>query len=295
MPEIDAILVNWNGRGQIETAIDSVLSAPGVRVTIADNGSTDGSVAELRARYGDAIDIIENGENLGFGAGANRAIARTSAPFIFLLNPDATAHPGCTQALAAFMHAHPDAAVAGPKVFERDGSVAQSCGEFDTWAGAFLRSSAWGDLPFFRPFANGASLRGWDYGNERRVDLLIGAAMLIRRSALERVGAFDERFFMYHEEIDLQKRLHDAGFEIWFVPQAQATHTGMGSSLSSESEQGHRKNVERWKRDSRRMYWLKHHGRAWYYTLSAALVARYVLYAAILAGIGWGIKRALLH
>ena len=287
MHEIDAILVNWNGRGQIETAIDSVLGADGVRVTVADNGSTDGSVEELRSRYGDAIDIIENGENLGFGAGANRAIAKTSAPFIFLLNPDAVAHPGCTEALAAFMHAHPDAAVAGPKIFERDGSIAQSCGEFDTWTGAFLRSSAWGDLPLFRPFANGASLRDWDYQSERRVDLVIGAAMLIRRSALERTGAFDERFFMYHEEIDLQKRLHDAGFEIWFVPQAQATHTGMGSSGGT--------NVEQWKRDSRRMYWVKHHGRAWYYALSAALVGRYVLYLGVLAAVGFGIKKALFR
>ncbi len=287
VPLVDAILVNWNGRGQIEAAIDSLVNEPDVRVTVADNGSTDGSVVALVERYGERINVIENGANLGFGTGANRAIAATQAPFILLLNPDAVVHPGAVGALVSFMQAHPNAAVAGPKIFESDGRVAESCGEFDTWAGAFLRSSAWGDLPLFRRFSNGAALRAWDYSSERHVDLVIGAAMMIRRSALDRVGAFDERFFMYHEEIDLQKRLHEAGYEIWFVPQAQATHVGMGSSGG--------KNVERWKTQSRRTYWIKHHGRVWYYTLSAALVARFALYLGILAAIGFGVKRLLFR
>lgn len=302
MPEIDAILVNWNGRDQTAAAIDSLLSLSEVRdnpdlvrITVADNGSADGSAAFLRERYAGRIDVIENGENLGFGAGANRAIAATRAPFVFLLNPDASVRDGALKTLLTFMHAHPNCAIAGPKIFEADGRVAESCGEFDSWTGAFLRSSGWGDLPPLRRFANGAALRAWDYDSERQVDLVIGAAMMIRREAIEKTGAFDERYFMYHEEVDLAKRIHDAGYESWFVPQAQATHTGMGSSPSTSSGQAHRKNVERWKTRSRRMYWVKHHGTLWYYSLSAALVLRYVLYLGVLAAIGFGVKRLLVR
>ncbi len=183
------------------------------------------------------------------------------------------------------MQAHPQCAIAGPQILEADGRIAESCGEFDTWTGAFLRSSGWGDLPFLKPFANGASLRAWDYGSERRVDLVIGAAMMIRRSVLDAIGAFDERYFMYHEEVDLARRVTDAGFQSWFVPQARATHLGQGSSGG--------RNVERWKTRSRRMYWVKHHGRLWYYTLSAALAGRYVLYLGVLAAIVWAIARAV--
>jgi N-acetylglucosaminyl-diphospho-decaprenol L-rhamnosyltransferase len=287
---VDAIVVNWNGRDQTPAAVDSLLNLPEAQadpsllhVTIADNGSSDGSVDAFRERYGERVTILENGSNLGFGAGVNRAIAATGAPFIFLLNPDAYVHAGAIAALLAFMQAHPRCAIAGPKIYESDGRVAESCGEFDTWTGAFLRSSAWGEWPFLRKYANGALLRAWRYDTERRVDLVIGAAMLIRRSAIEDAGAFDERFFMYHEEVDLAKRVAEAGYETWFVPQAAATHSGQGSTGG--------RGVERWKTRSRRMYWIKHHGYAWYAALSVALAARYVLYAAVLAGVVLGVKR----
>ncbi|HVS46846.1 MAG TPA: glycosyltransferase family 2 protein [Verrucomicrobiae bacterium] len=291
---IDIIIVNWNDRDNLATALDSVFALSEIQrdpeyaaVTVSDNGSKDGSLDMLRERYGKRVAVIENDANLGFGAGVNRAISQTGAPFIFLLNPDATVRDGALTHLVAFMNAHPRCAIAGPKLYEAGGRVAESCGEFDTWIGAFLRSSAWGDLPFLRRFANGARLRAWDYTSERRVDLVIGAAMLLRRAVLDRIGAFDERYFMYHEEIDLGKRVADAGFESWFVPSAQATHTGKGSSAG--------RSVEAYKQRSRRYYWIKHHGRLWYYSLSVALIARYLLYLGIVGGVVLLIRRLLNH
>ena len=279
-PKLDVIIVNWNDRENIAVALDSVFALgeiqrdPGfARITVSDNGSSDASVAFLRERYGARIQILENGANLGFGAGVNRAIAVTSAPYVFLLNPDATLTNGALAELVNFMENHPRCAMAGPKTFEADGNLAESCGEFDTWAGAFLRSSAWGDWAPLRRFANGSQLRAWDYNSERRVDLVIGAAVMLRRSVLDEIGTFDERYFMYHEEVDLAKRIADAGYETWFVPTAFATHTGQGSSG------GH--SVEGYKQRSRRMYWMKHHGALWYYSLGFALVGRYVIYLCI--------------
>lgn len=282
MSIVDVIIVNWNDRENLRAALDSVFCASEVKddpgfaqVVMSDNGSTDGSVPFVKQVYGERVHVIKNGENLGFGAGVNRALAQTSSPYIFLLNPDASVQDGAIRALVRFMDDHPRAAMAGPKIFESDGTVAQSCGEFDTWTGAFLRSSAWGEWPFLRRYANGASLRGWDYGHVRKVDLVIGAAVLLRRSVLLEIGTFDERYFMYHEEVDLAKRIADAGYETWFVPQARATHIGQGSSRG--------RSVEAHKQRSRRKYWLKHHGPLWFYSLAAALVARYVLYVALIA------------
>ncbi len=281
MSSIDVILVAWNDRENISLALESVLAlgevraAPDfVRIIVSDNGSADGTVEHIRRAYGERVRIIENGENLGFGAGVNRALAISSSPYVCLLNPDATLCEGALAELASFMERHPNCAIAGPKIIDAEGKTAESCGEFDSWIGAYLRSSAWGDLPPLKRFANGAELRAWDYRGERRVDIVIGAAMMLRRSVLDEIGPFDERFFLYHEEIDLAKRVADAGYETWFVPSALATHVGRGSSGG--------KNVESFKRRSRRLYWIKHHGRFWYYSLSAALIGRYVLYLGVL-------------
>jgi N-acetylglucosaminyl-diphospho-decaprenol L-rhamnosyltransferase len=292
MPAVDVVVVCWNDRDQISVALDSVFALPEVRanpdfasVVVSDNGSTDGSRAYLRERYGDRVTVLENGANLGFAAACNRAFVATDAPFVYLLNPDAELRSGALASIVAFMEAHPRAGIAGSRIYNRDGSIAESCGEFDTWAGAFLRSSAWGEWPLLRRFANGAALRAWGHRDERRVDLAVGAALCIRRALLDEIGGFDERYFLYHEEVDFALRAYAAGMETWYVPASEAVHEGMGSARGLYS-------VEARKQSSRRKYWLKHHGRPWYYALVAALALRYVLYAASLVALVTVLRRA---
>jgi len=289
---IDVVVVCWNDKDKITTALDSVFALSEVRddpsfahVIISDNGSTDGSRDFLRERYGGRLTIVENDANLGFAAACNRAFPHGSAPYVFLLNPDAELKDRALANMVAFLDAHPRAGIAGSRTYNYDGSIQQSCGEFDTWAGAFLRSSAWGDWPPFRRFANGAGLRDFHYDVERRVDIAIGAALAIRRALIAEIGAFDERYFLYHEEVDFAKRAADAGWETWFVPSSEAVHEGMGSAKGQYS-------VEARKQKSRRKYWIKHHGYLWYAALVIALVLRYALYAAVLAGTIAGVRRA---
>jgi len=284
---VDVIVVCWNDREKISTALDSVFALPEVerdpgfaRVVVSDNGSSDGSRDFLRERYGDRVTIVENDANLGFGAACNRAFDATSSPYVFLLNPDAELKPGALEAIVAFMDAHPSCGIAGSRIYNYDGSIQESCGEFDTWLGAFLRSSAWGEWPALRPYANGTELRAWGHASERRVDIAIGAALCIRRTLFARIGTFDEQFFLYHEEVDFAKRAADAGFETWYVPASEAIHEGMGSARGQY-------NVEKRKQTSRRKYWIKHHGRLWYASLVAALVGRYLVYLTLaFAGAG---------
>ena len=290
---IDVVVVCWNDKDKIAASLDSVLDLhevradPGfARIIVSDNGSEDGSREFVRSRYAGHVEVLANDANLGFAAACNRAFAATDSPYVFLLNPDAELRDGALAAIVAFLEAHPGCGIAGSRIYNTDGSVQESCGEFDTWLGAFLRSSAWGDLPLLKPYANGAGLRAWNYAGERRVDIAIGAALALRRAMLAEIGAFDERFFLYHEEVDLAKRAAAAGWETWYVPASEAVHEGMGSARGLY-------NVESRKQRSRRAYWLKHHGPLWYAALVAALVGRYVLYAAIVGALGLAARKAL--
>jgi GT2 family glycosyltransferase len=202
-----------------------------------------------------------------------------------LLNPDAELKNRALAAVVAFLDEHPRCGIAGSRLYNTDGSIQPSCGEFDTWTGAFLRSSAWGELPPLRRFANGASLRGFTYDRPRRVDLVIGAAVGLRRTMLDEIGPFDERFFLYHEEVDLARRAATASWETWFVPASEAVHEGMGSA------KGQYRVVEARKQKSRRQYWIKHHGYAWYIALVAALIGRFALYLAVAGAALFAVRR----
>jgi N-acetylglucosaminyl-diphospho-decaprenol L-rhamnosyltransferase len=297
MPRVSVIVVSYNAADELESCLKSVAALTEVRrdpafaqVIVSDNGSADDSVARARAAF-PGVEIIENKSNLGFAKACNVGARRAAAPLLFFLNPDATAHEGLLENAVAYFDAHPYVAMAGAKLLDEDGSVAESCGEFDTWWQAFLRSSAWGELPWFRKQANGYALRRWDYSTERDVDLVVGAAMFIRKDIFERLGGFDERFFLYHEEIDFAHRLRDAGLRVVYLPQCVVTHKSeQGGSRKTWGKAG----VLNWRQRSRRLYWIKRHGAFWYYSLSAALAGRYVLYVAIVAGVVLWI-RSVLH
>src|SRR6202011_5591436 len=145
-------VVCWNDKEKIATALDTVFASTEVRhdpsfasVVVSDNGSSDGSREFIAERYHGRVQIVENGANLGFAAACNRAFAATSSEYVFLLNPDAELKDRALAEIVAFMDAHPRCGIAGSRIYNYDGTVQQSVGEFDTWAGAFLRSSAGGE------------------------------------------------------------------------------------------------------------------------------------------------------
>jgi GT2 family glycosyltransferase len=288
MPAISVIVVSYNAADELEGCLRSIAALPEVasdprfaQVIVSDNGSSDDSVARARAAYPSA-QVLQNGANLGFAKACNIGARAAAAPLLFFLNPDARAMPGLLANAVSYFNAHPDVAMAGAKLLNEDGSVAPSCGEFDTWWQAFLRSSAWGELPWFRAQSNGYALRNFDYASERDVDLVVGAAMFIRADVFSELGGFDERFFLYHEEIDFAHRLRDKGLRVVFLPQCVAMHK---SEEGGSKKRWGKLGVLNWRQRSRRLYWIKHHGTVWYYSLSAALVARYLLYAAAIAAL----------
>ncbi len=297
VPRVSVIVVSYNAAEELEAALRSIATLPEVTadpsfadVIVSDNGSRDDSVARARAVVPTAR-IIENGANLGFAKACNIGARFATAPLLFFFNPDARAHDGLLRNAVTYFDAHPDVAMAGAKLQNEDGTTAESCGEFDTWWQAFLRSSAWGDLPWFRAQSNGYVLRQWDYANERDVDLVVGAAMFIRANIFKELGGFDERFFLYHEEIDFAHRLRDRGLRVVYLPQCEVTHAGeAGGSKKTWGKSG----VLGWRQRSRRLYWIKRHGVLWYWSLSAALALRYLLYVGAAVALFLLARRAVL-
>jgi len=228
---VDVGVVTWNTRDLTVRALRKLLDADqGVDITlyVRDNASTDGTAGAIAAQVPEAT-LDAGTTNLGFGAGMNTLIARSSNPWFFCLNSDAWPEPGALAQLVAAAEARPQAAAVAPRLETPDGSL-----EFSTHPFPSPRVSAAVNLGlhrFLSPRRKKAMLLdGWFRHDEARaVDWAVGAALLMRRSALDVVGGFDERFFMYAEDLEWAWRAHQRGFETWFEPAAIVRHVGNAS------------------------------------------------------------------
>jgi N-acetylglucosaminyl-diphospho-decaprenol L-rhamnosyltransferase len=238
-PDVAVIVVNFNtGEETIGCIASALLDLGAVRseVFVVDNASSDGS-AELLGSDS-TITLIANQTNRGFGAAVNQAAKLARAPLFWILNPDCRVLPGAYRALLNTLERHSDCAIAAPQLLNADGSVQASArGEPDAWTGLFGRH---GLLTKFFPQSGGArkNLPAADLvasGVESaEVPWVMGAAMLVRREAFERIGRFDERYFLYWEDADLCRRLRLAAWTIRYVPGARVNHPG-GASANTAS------------------------------------------------------------
>lgn len=227
MNDIVVIVVNWNAREDLRRCLESLTAAPkpgaGYSVVVVDNASGDGSAAMVASEFPD-IRLQVNTENLGFSKANNQAIAQTESRYVFLLNSDAAVFPGTLDALVSYADAHPNAGVFGPKVLNTDGSLQFSCRRFPSLGAGFFRNTYLGRLFPNNKFARDYLMTDFDHAHPLSVDWVSGCAMLIRRELITEIGALDERFYMYCEDVDLCQRTWDAGREVVYVPDAVVTH-----------------------------------------------------------------------
>lgn len=212
------IVVNWNSGDYLRRCIGSIAefgAAVTDRVVVVDNGSVDGS-ADI-AGDGMDLEIRRTGANLGFGRACNLGAEGATAPYLLFLNPDAALHAGTLQGAIAYLESADgaDAAVCGVRLIGDDGQV-----QHHTTS-----------LPTARTIFTHAQLRThFDHLTSRDVDHVIGAFYLIRRPVFESLGGFDERFFVYLEDVDLSLRVHRAGWKIHYLASAVGFHRGGGTS-----------------------------------------------------------------
>ena len=234
-PTLSIIVVNWNTREFLEQCLCAlervVVDREGVELFVVDNASTDGSAEMVAGRFG-WVNLIANQENVGFARANNQAILRSRGKYALLLNSDTEVRPGAVQRLLAFMEDRPQAGAAGARLLNADGSLQPSCHPMLTPEREFWR------LTFLDRLAPRATydMERWETDRPRRVDVIKGACLLLRREALDEVGVLDEGYFMYTEEVDLCYRLGAAGWGCWWVPQAEVVHHGGASARQAAQE-----------------------------------------------------------
>jgi GT2 family glycosyltransferase len=194
---------------------------------VVDNASEDGTVEMLRSEFPE-VELIANNRNIGFSAANNLAISRGSAPYVLALNPDTRVTAGALDRLVQMMDEHPEVGICGCRLVREDGSFDHAARRsFPTITGALGHFLGVGRMPHSPQRL--AQYRAPDVVSGP-VDAVNGAFMLMRRSALDEVGPFDEGFWMYMEDLDLCYRLREAGWTTWYEPSVAVTHVKGGSS-----------------------------------------------------------------
>jgi len=228
-------IVNYNTREHLRACLDNVqLEAPS-EVVVVDNASSDGSVEMMQAEYPWVV-LHTSKTNLGFGAAANRAIADCGNKYVLLLNSDILLQAGALKALSTYLDLHPKAAIVGPRLVNTDGTLQVSCYPFPTVLNTLFVNSRLGLLIRYVPIFRNYFLPTWSHTHARVVPWVKGAAMAIRREAIEAVGKFDESFFMYFEEVDLCYRLAAAGWQVHFAPVTTLVHVGEASTMQHRTD-----------------------------------------------------------
>jgi GT2 family glycosyltransferase len=262
--DVSIVIVSFNTRNTLRESLQSIdreTEGLQLEVLVVDNGSSDGSPAMVEQEF-PHVRLICSAENLGFGAGNNLAIEAARGRYIVLLNSDAFLCPGSLRAAVERMERFPQVALAGGQLMGRDRSWQPSARMFPhVITDAFVLTGLAAKYPKSRIF--GRSDRTWaDPAAAAEVDWVPGAFSIIRAEVLRKVGLFDPRFFLYSEEVDLCRRIKQAGYQIWYWPEIQVIHVGGESSrrledldFSSTSSQ-----VTRWRMRSMLLYYRKHHG-----------------------------------
>jgi N-acetylglucosaminyl-diphospho-decaprenol L-rhamnosyltransferase len=197
-------------------------SAGPFEVVVVDNGSKDGSVAAVSAAY-PQVRVVRSPGNVGYARGANLGIASTDAPIVAVMNPDLTVDPGTAAAMVERLERDVSLAAVGPRVRNTDGSDYPSARREPSVrvaVGHGLLGLWWPTNPFTRRYRQLDA----DPGEARDVDWLSGCAVWLRRDALDDIGGWDERYFMYMEDVDLCWRLRRAGYRIAYESAGEIEH-----------------------------------------------------------------------
>jgi N-acetylglucosaminyl-diphospho-decaprenol L-rhamnosyltransferase len=235
MPEVSVIIINWNTRDLLAACLRSVYQTTrdlNLEIIVVDNNSKDDSCEMVRREY-PLVRLIENSENVGFTRANNQAARAAQGQYIFLLNSDAELQTDSLQKMLALMKNESKACIVGARLLNPDGSFQASHTPFPTLWREFLILTGLGRAFYRQWFPS----RGPELAKgSQPVDYVEGAAMLIRRDVYLQHNGLDESYFMYAEEVDLCYRIHKAGWQVWYHPEACILHHGGGSSLNRRTQ-----------------------------------------------------------
>lgn len=256
LADLAVIIVNWNAAAYLPAALASLFANQGgltMQVWLIDNASTDGSPALVRARF-PQVEVVVNSTNVGFAAANNQGLRLAQARYVLLLNPDTFLPDGALAQLVAYLEAHPDVGVVGPRLVGGRGKIQGGAAGYDP-SPATLFSYATFLYRLFPGRVRGLWLPQALYarGEPIAVDWVSGACMLVRREAILAAGPLDEGYFMYVEDVEWCRRIRAAGYRVICHPGISVVHY-IGGSTRQLGSAFHAHNVNALDRDLRRRY-----------------------------------------
>jgi N-acetylglucosaminyl-diphospho-decaprenol L-rhamnosyltransferase len=277
LTDLSVSIVNTNSRELLLACLET-LRGTDAEIVVLDNASEDGSADAVRERF-PGVRVLAQDFRAGFGANHNTVIRATEGRYVYVLNEDTTADDWGFDRIVAYLDANPRVAALGPRLTYPDGRLQDSAWRFPTPLVSTLGLLTVGKL--------GVKQSSGDAPHA--VDWVMGAALVLRREALDEVGLFDEEFFLYSEEVDLQFRLRQAGWDVHYFPSATVVHHE--SQFSADIPE--RRINEMWR--SRHRYWRKHHSGAGARVAALATGGQYALRAAAAPIARRNPRRMLLH
>lgn len=223
--DVSIVIVNYRSRTKTEACLRSILasnlSGISLETIVVDNSETDDIGAELRQNF-PAVRFIRSRRNVGMGSGNNLGFQNASGSFFLVLNSDTIVHQDAIRTLYQAICDRDDIGIVGPKLLNPDGSLQYSCFRFPKAYTPVLRRTFLGQ---FAPQHLARYLMAdFDHATNRNVDWMLGSCLMIRASFFRSVGGFDERFFMYFEDIDLCRRAWRNGYRVVYIPNATVIH-----------------------------------------------------------------------
>ncbi len=227
-PRVAVITVTYNLLrdgcvASVRRAVESCEA--GACYVVGDNGSTVFRADEAVKTVMPDARVFLRGRNIGFGGGNNFAAMHVEADYYFFLNPDTElTDPGTLDALVAFMDAHPDVGIVGPKQVYPDGRLQETCRAFPAWYMPFIQRTPLGKTAFGKRYLQRFLMSDYDHATVADVDWVQGSALFVRADIWKKIGGFDERFFMYFEDTDVCRRAKKVGARVVYLPDIVLTH-----------------------------------------------------------------------
>ncbi len=230
LPGLDIIIINWNSGEHLKNCLESIVDSSinfNYNVIVVDNNSEDNSITQLNKKnYGLLIQLKRN---FGFAKACNIGVKESNSEFILFLNPDVILKPGVIEKALSILIEKPKIGIVGVKQFDKNGNLVYSCSRFLKIK--YLLNDITGLSKLYpKLFKPSTIMNDWNHSVSTEVDQVMGSFMLMRRSDFLRIGGFDERFFVYYEDMDLAKRFFNNGLNSYFCSDVSIIHSGCGTT-----------------------------------------------------------------
>ena len=227
--KVSAVMLNFNSKYFPKMCVEAFYRAKmdfDFEFIGVDNASNDPiSVGYMeKAEKEGLIKMIKSKHNLGFGGGNNLGAKNAHGKYILILNPDIFVNEDSIQKMVDYMDEHPDVGILGPKLVYPDGTIQDSCRRNMSFIDLVLKRTFLGNLPMFKKRVEKYTMVDFDHSEIREVNLLVGACFIIPRDVYEKVGGFDERYFLFMEDFDLCREISKLGKKVIYFPKVEVTH-----------------------------------------------------------------------